>query len=52
MHTRIQQFFGEAYGIRYYANAEDQRGLLAVVRFPVVTTWNEVMEDADDDRGG
>ncbi|KWX74091.1 hypothetical protein AMQ84_21185 [Paenibacillus riograndensis] len=51
VHTRIQQFFGEAYGIRYYANTEDQRGLLAVVRFPVVTTWNEVMEDADDDRG-
>ncbi|WP_379157762.1 sensor histidine kinase [Paenibacillus sp. sgz5001063] len=52
VHTRIQQFFGESYGIRYYANPEDQSGLLAVVRFPVVTTWNEVMEDVDDDRSG
>ncbi|WP_019914197.1 cache domain-containing sensor histidine kinase [Paenibacillus sp. HW567] len=50
VHTRIQQFFGEAYGIRYYANTEDGCGLLAMIRFPVVTTWDEVMEDVDDDR--
>ncbi|MNC53280.1 Sensor histidine kinase YpdA [compost metagenome] len=52
VHTRIQQFFGEAYGIRYYANTEDHSGLLAVIRFPVVTTWNEVIEDVDHDRSG
>lgn len=52
VHMRIQQFFGEAYGIHYYTNTEDGCGLLAVIRFPVVTTWNEVMEDVDDDRSG
>ncbi|WP_310831024.1 sensor histidine kinase [Paenibacillus pedocola] len=52
VHTRIQQFFGEAYGIRYYTNNEDQSGLLAMIRFPVVTTWNEVIEDVDHDRSG
>ncbi|CAH1219342.1 hypothetical protein PAECIP111892_04720 [Paenibacillus auburnensis] len=52
VHTRIQQFFGEAYGIRYYANHEDPSGLLAMIRFPVVTTWNEVIEDVDHDRSG
>lgn len=52
VHTRIQQFFGEAYGIRYYANNEDHSGLLAMIRFPVVTTWNEVIEDVDHDRSG
>lgn len=52
VHTRIQQFFGESYGIRYYANTEDHSGLLAVIRFPVVTTWDEVMEDVDDDYSG
>ncbi|GGF66554.1 hypothetical protein GCM10010912_09430 [Paenibacillus albidus] len=49
---RIQQFFGEGYGIRYYANLEDGRGLLAVLRFPVVTTWEEAGTDADDDYRG
>jgi two-component system sensor histidine kinase YesM len=52
VHSRIQQFFGEAYGIRYYANTEDPSGLLAMVRFPVVTTWEEVIEDVDNDRSG
>ncbi|MEK5234336.1 sensor histidine kinase [Paenibacillus sp. FSL L8-0470] len=52
VHMRIQQFFGESYGIRYYANTEDQAGLLAVIRFPVVTTWDEVIEDVDDDHSG
>lgn len=52
VHMRIQQFFGESYGIRYYANTEDQAGLLAMIRFPVVTTWEEVIEDVDDDHSG
>lgn len=52
VHMRIQQFFGESYGIRYYANTEDQVGLLAMIRFPVVTTWDEVIEDVDDDHSG
>lgn len=52
VHMRIQQFFGESYGIRYYANTEDQAGLLAMIRFPVVTTWDEVIEDVDDDHSG
>jgi two-component system sensor histidine kinase YesM len=52
VHMRIQQFFGEAYGIRYYANTEDGCGLLAVIRFPVVTTWDEVSDDVNDDRSG
>ncbi|WP_151735545.1 cache domain-containing sensor histidine kinase ['Paenibacillus yunnanensis' Narsing Rao et al. 2020] len=52
VHTRVQQFFGEAYGIHYYANTEAETGLLAVVRFPVVTTWDEVKEDVDNDRSG
>ncbi|WP_339312342.1 sensor histidine kinase [Paenibacillus sp. FSL M7-0896] len=49
VHMRIRQFFGESYGIRYYDNTEDGCGLLAVIRFPVVTTWNEVNEDVNDD---
>lgn len=52
VHMRIQQFFGESFGIRYYANTEDGCGLLAVIRFPVVTTWDEVSEDVNDDRSG
>lgn len=52
VHMRIRQFFGESYGIRYYDNTEDGCGLLAVIRFPVVTTWNEVNEDVNDDHSG
>ncbi|NQX46854.1 sensor histidine kinase [Paenibacillus tritici] len=52
VHMRIRQFFGESYGIRYYTNTEDGCGLLAVIRFPVVTTWDEVSEDVNDDRSG
>lgn len=48
VHMRIQQFFGEDYGIRYYENKEDRCGLLAVIRFPIVTTWEEVIEDDND----
>ncbi|ASA25205.1 cache domain-containing sensor histidine kinase [Paenibacillus donghaensis] len=49
VHSRIQQFFGEAYGIRYYENHEDGCGLLAVIRLPIVTTWEEEQGDVDDD---
>ncbi|WP_342563874.1 sensor histidine kinase [Paenibacillus sp. FSL R7-0345] len=52
VHMRIQQFFGETYGIRYYANTEDHSGLLAMLRFPAVTTWDEVNEDVDNDHSG
>lgn len=52
VHNRIQQFFGESYGIRYYPNTEDGCGLLAVIRLPVITTWDEVSEDVNDDRSG
>lgn len=52
VHSRIKQFFGEAYGIKYYRNEEDGQGLLVVVSCPVVTTWNEVEEDDHDDHSG
>nr|WP_273545594.1 sensor histidine kinase [Paenibacillus caui] len=51
VHMRIQQFFGEEFGIRYYANYEDKRGLAAVIRCPIVTTWEEVTEDDQNDIG-
>lgn len=52
VHARIKQFFGEAYGIKYYRGDEDDQGLLVVVSCPVVTTWNEVNEDDHDDYRG
>lgn len=52
VHSRIKQFFGEAYGIKYYRNDEDEQGLLVVVSCPMVTTWNEVNEDDHDDHRG
>ncbi|MDQ0194218.1 sensor histidine kinase [Paenibacillus wynnii] len=52
VHMRIQQFFGEQYGIKYYHNHEDRQGLLVIISCPVVTTWNEVNTDDNDDYSG